>query len=179
MNLMNNKQKDWVERFGFFLEKSGYPPAAARILAFLLINPGAESTFDEVQDGLGLSKGAVSGGLKHLIDRGKVLESKRPGERKRRFVVSLQWHDGVKRFFLYNAAIVAFLKEGLELRQDKGQESSEQMAELVGFLEFLRVEFADVEKRWEEKLRAGGLDERPKRRNRNVSGVRVEKSKRV
>ena len=78
-----------VEEYGLFLERNGYPPAAARVYALLLVWEPDELHFGEIQALLQLSKGATSGALNFLqgIQRVRVLT--KPGIRKRFYAVDM------------------------------------------------------------------------------------------
>ncbi|MCB9761756.1 MAG: MarR family transcriptional regulator [Alphaproteobacteria bacterium] len=137
-----------VERFGFFLERSGHPPAAARVLALLLIGPPSARTFEDIRDTLGLSKGAVSGGLKHLQQTGRVVAFKKSGLRKRWFRAALNPTDGVARFMAYSAALRAHLEEGLRLSADAEPDFTAALRDNIDFLGFLTGSLQDIEARW-------------------------------
>lgn len=155
MNQVNNAlsppQQAWIEKFGFFLERSGYPPSAGRVFALLLVSPEAMLTFDEILDALPLSKGAVSGGIKHLLQMQKITEHKRPGIRRRYFRATVRWQDGVKRFMAYNQALCHMLDEGLGLRGEYADpEFTEALGQSLQFLRFLHEELSGLEARWQE-----------------------------
>ena len=83
---MTEKQLRLIEKLGVFYEQQGLmQPAAARILALLLVSDSIELTFEEVYETLNLSKSATSNALNFLLNTEKVEYITQPGERRRYF----------------------------------------------------------------------------------------------
>lgn len=78
---MNSATSRFVERFGLLFEREGFSRIAGRITALLLVTDGARS-LDELAETLAVSKASVSTEARRLEDRGLLVRSHRPGDRR-------------------------------------------------------------------------------------------------
>ena len=79
------KQRELIEFIGIQSEKEGLQPAAARIMALLIVSDKEEFTFEDIVEELELSKSSVSVALKNLIIRDVIEYVTYTGDRKRYF----------------------------------------------------------------------------------------------
>ena len=82
------KQKELIETIGRYLDRQGYPPVAGRILGLLMVTDKEEYTFDEIVEGMQISKSSVSNALKNLELRNAIEYVTYPCDRKRYFRIS-------------------------------------------------------------------------------------------
>lgn len=71
----------FIERFGLLFEREGFSRIAGRITALLLVADGPRS-LDEIAESLSVSKASVSTEARRLEDRGLLVRSSRPGDRR-------------------------------------------------------------------------------------------------
>src|SRR5690554_6025423 len=92
--VINQNQKELVEKAGIIYEKDGLQPAASRILALLMVADNPELTFDEIREALNLSKSATSTAINLLITINRIEYITNPGERKRYFRLKIgNWKE--------------------------------------------------------------------------------------
>lgn len=150
MKLTNN-QKLLVEKFGVLQENMGLQPAAARIVGLLLVANKPELTFEEIQEGLCLSKSAVSNALTMLLSLNKITYITQPGERKRYFKSNiLQWENDVKKSLNNMGLLASLLTEIEQQRPKETKEINQNICQLVSFIQFLEKELASTICRWAE-----------------------------
>src|SRR5688572_5555779 len=91
-------QLELIERMGVVHEKSGIQPAAARILALLLVSNRTELTFDEIQQTVGISKSSASVAINLLLTMNKIEYITKAGDRKRYFRSKIMnWREDMKQ----------------------------------------------------------------------------------
>jgi DNA-binding MarR family transcriptional regulator len=71
----------FIDQFGLLFEQEGFPRIAGRITALLLVSEDARS-LDDIAGRLGVSKASVSTDARRLADRGLLVRTRRPGDRK-------------------------------------------------------------------------------------------------
>ena len=144
----NQAKLDAIETYGMFLENNGYPPAAARTYALLLIWEPDELHFDEIQALLQLSKGATSGALNFLQRINRVKTLTKPGIRKRFYAVDMvpgaESAEGLQNFI---SASVANLETIIALRSPDSP-LTQKLAQNKQFLAFYLQELAAIHERW-------------------------------
>ena len=112
---------DLIEEFGFFLERSGYPPSAARVYALLMIWEPSELHFDQIQELLKLSKGATSKAVNSLIAMDRVEVITKHGVRKKYYRIKIK--PGVQsagKFLLYLETMKKYLQRIEQLKVERG-----------------------------------------------------------
>jgi DNA-binding transcriptional regulator GbsR (MarR family) len=149
VQLSDNKLK-LIEELGIYFEKSGLQPAASRVFALLMISDQNELTFEEIYETLNISKSAGSYAINFLINTERVEYCTRPSERKRYFRVktkSLQ--EGVQKSLKNIEVLNSLLKQVLTERTEETKVFNEGLEEVVGFLEFMRMELPVMFQKWE------------------------------
>ncbi len=91
---LTQKQKELIESFGVVQEGMGLSPASARVNALLTVADKVELTFDEIREGVTLSKSATSNAINNLLLSKHIGYKTKPGNRKRYFFSKLgQWQN--------------------------------------------------------------------------------------
>lgn len=147
---LSDKKLKLIEELGMYFEKSGTPPAAARIYGLLMISDQNELTFEEIYETLNISKSAASNGINLLIGTDRVVYITRPGERKRYFRCKVQsLSEGVQRSLNNMEVFNSLLKEVLVQRSEETKEFNKGLEEVVDYLDFMRMELPALFKKWE------------------------------
>ncbi|SDZ40855.1 DNA-binding transcriptional regulator GbsR, MarR family [Rhodonellum ikkaensis] len=139
--ILNEKQKELIEKIGVIHEQHGMQPLMGRILGLILVIEEAEVTFDDIVAHLNVSKSAVSYALNFLQLQRFVIYRTKPGERKRYFYLDIEDWDQILKKELCNVAdINSFFKEVIELRGNAKPEFNNKLKDLCEFLEYLKEE---------------------------------------
>lgn len=150
--LLNDKQKALIEKIGIYHENNGMQPAVARIMGLLFVSDQPEMTFDEISETLHLSKSATSNALNLLLQTGQIEYTTFSGERKRYFKLKLSnWRDGFTKKISQMISFRESLQEAMALKADKNCQASQNINELIGFLDFLSQEMPTLLEKWENR----------------------------
>lgn len=148
------KKLKLIEELGVSYERSGMQPAAARILALLLVSDKTELTFEEIYETLKTSKSAASNALNFLMDTGRVEYITKPGERRRYFRFKLQsLKEGVQKSLDGLDSFNVLLKKVLQQRHPGTKEFNTSLEETTHFLDFMKEELPVLLQKWETKKR--------------------------
>jgi DNA-binding transcriptional regulator GbsR (MarR family) len=140
-----------VEELGVMYERS-MQPAAARILALLMVSDSIELTFEEIYETLNISKSAASNSLNFLLSIGRIEYITRPGERKRYFRCKLQGlKDTIQKSLLDLSALSSLFKTVLAQRPPETKEFNANLEEITQFLDFMRLELPVLFQKWEAR----------------------------
>ena len=82
--MLSQKQIELIEKIGIYFEQN-MPPAAARILALLIVADNEAFSFDRIRETLNLSKSATSNGINFLLSVNKIDYLTKSGDRKKVF----------------------------------------------------------------------------------------------
>lgn len=148
--MLTEKQTELIERIGIHFEQS-IPPAAARILALLIVSDKESYSFDEIREVLKLSKSATSNGMNFLLSVKKIEYYTKSGDRKRYF----RWSPkSTIAHFKENIEKILGLSEIFEeTLKHKNREAScnyDLLEDLTDLMNFLRQEMPAVFSRWEK-----------------------------
>jgi DNA-binding transcriptional regulator GbsR (MarR family) len=77
----------FIERVGLFFEEEGYPRIAGRMVGFLLVADG-EHSLDEIAESLGVSKASVSTDARRMEEKGFLVRSSKPGDRRDYYAIA-------------------------------------------------------------------------------------------
>jgi DNA-binding transcriptional regulator GbsR (MarR family) len=78
---MDHAVRKFIERLGSHLADEGFPLIAGRVTAYLLVAEGPRS-LDEIAGALSVSRASVSTDTRRLVDRGLLVRSSLPGDRR-------------------------------------------------------------------------------------------------
>jgi len=149
---LTEKQQELVEKTGILYEKSGLSPAAARIIALLLISDNTELTFDQIRNTLNLSKSATSNGVNFLLQANQIEYITKMGDRKRYFrSLLMSWKDKVKEQLEGAFYLNQLLKEILENRTPKTLDFNKSLKDVINFLDYMETEMPKLVDNWESK----------------------------
>ena len=151
---ISKEQKQLIEKLGVLHEKRGYPPAASRILALLLVSNETELSFEEIQKVLNLSKSATSNALNMLLNTEEVEYITKPGDRKRYFRNNLiKWESKMKQVMEGMSHFAQILQDVLKQRPGDTVEFNAKLKKVINFIEFLGEEMKETYSKWEAKNR--------------------------
>jgi DNA-binding transcriptional regulator GbsR (MarR family) len=149
--LTENKLK-MIEELGVLYEQGGMQPAAARILALLMIADKVELSFEEIYETLHMSKSAVSNAINFLINTGRVEYITLPGERKRYFKCRLQsLTEIIQKSLSGTEALNTMFKKVLTDRPAETADFNNRLMEITQFLDFLKSELPVLFQKWEAR----------------------------
>ncbi|HEX2152467.1 MAG TPA: MarR family transcriptional regulator [Acidimicrobiia bacterium] len=77
----NDQLLRFVERFAMVMEEAGLPRMAARVFAYVLAEDSDHYTAAELAEGLRVSRAAISGAVRVLVQTGMLTRQRRPGSR--------------------------------------------------------------------------------------------------
>ena len=142
-----SKQRELVESFGRFTNRSGGTALAGRILGLLSFMDKEEYTFEEIVDELKISKSSASTTLNHLLDSDKVEYITYAGDRKRYFRIKIN----TRRQFLqamrnHIAKVEKINRAAIELKKDKESRTSKNIQAMIEGLDFWKREIDNYEK---------------------------------
>lgn len=112
---MNTAVSEFVERLGLHLSCEGMPLIAGRVTAYLLVSEGPRS-LDEIASALGVSRASVSTDTRLLVDKGMLVRSTQPGDRRTYYSFA---PDGFRNMLSHRiqaiTTLTALLDEGTRL----------------------------------------------------------------
>ena len=146
---LSQQQGELIEKIGIYFEQ-GMQPAAARILALLIVSDKDSFSFDEIREILTLSKSATSNGLSFLSRVNKIEYYTKTGDRKRYFKWSPlhtinHFKEGIEKVLGLNK----LFDEAINLKKDKDSFNSQKLVELTDLMNFLHQEMPAIYKKWE------------------------------
>jgi DNA-binding transcriptional regulator GbsR (MarR family) len=149
---LRDNQIDLLEQFAVQLERKGFQPAMAKVVALLLVNDEPEMTFDQIMETLGISKGAASQAINQLLTANKIEYKTKLGERKRYFSSRMMsWQEDVKADLDSLQRFNDLLKQILSQRPVATKSFNNNMAHLIKFMDFLNAELPALYAKFEEK----------------------------
>jgi len=147
--MLSQKQQELIEKIGIYFEQT-MQPAAARILALLIVSSQESFGFDEIREVLNLSKSSTSNGINFLLSINKIEYYTKPGDRKRYF----RWNP-VKTIHHFKEGIQKILglsilfEEALKEKESQESFNSKMLEELIDLMNFLHAELPAVYQKWE------------------------------
>jgi hypothetical protein len=147
--MLSPQQGELIEKIGIYFEQ-GMQPAAARILALLIVSDKDSFSFDEIREILTLSKSATSNGLSFLSSVNKIEYYTKPGDRKRYFKWSPSntinhFKEGIEKVL----GLSNLFDEAIKLKKNKDSFNSQQLVELSDLMSFLHKEMPAIFNKWE------------------------------
>lgn len=138
-----------VERFAQLLAEGGMPRMAARVYAYLLIEPVDGYTAGELATQLRVSPAGISGAVRYLVQSGLLVKEREPGVRGDHYRLHNDiWYETyIQRLDLLKRW-EDLLAETIQLVGVDNAGTS--LRETHAFLAFLRSELPDMLERWRE-----------------------------
>ena len=144
------EQRQIVEEFGLLYEKMGVTRMAGRVSGYLLMCDPPIQSLTQIAEALGVSKAAVSGAARALLQFGTVELVSEPGQRGDFYRALPGQMDSMLRLD-HVRTLHALLDRGLATVADKDQRHTNYalMHGLCDFSVFLETEIPGVIARWE------------------------------
>ena len=147
--MLSKKQTDLIEEIGIYFEQS-MQPAAARILALLIVSDQDAYSFDEICSTLNLSKSATSNGINFLLSVKRIEYFTRSGERKRYFKWSPvntlnHFKEGIEKVL----GLSKLFEKAIQQKKETDSTKTIKLIELTDFMNFLHEELPIVFQKWE------------------------------
>jgi DNA-binding transcriptional regulator GbsR (MarR family) len=144
--------RQFVEDVGLYMENSGLPRMAGRLLGWLLIcDPPAQSSAQLVE-ALGASKGSISTNTRLLVQIDLIEKVAVPGEREFYFRVRPHaWDQTIESRLAALRAFCDLCTQGLEILEGEDAERRERLEDVRDFYAFLGQEFLLVLRHWQER----------------------------
>lgn len=145
-------ERGYAEEAGVVLSGMGLPPAAGKILGWLLICDPPSQTSSDIAAALELSKGSVSTNIRLLEQGGLVLRVPLPGRRGVAYQVDpagLTKPDITNKFRIFRE----LLDRGVALAGGPQARTSERLVYLRDFYAFIEREMPLIVERFEAERR--------------------------
>lgn len=147
--MLSNRQIELIEKIGIYFEQ-GMQPAAARIMALLIVADKEEFSFDEVRETLNLSKSATSNGINFLLSVKKIDYITKSGDRKRYF----KWSPNntlnhFKERIEQVLGLSKLFEETINQKRVKDSLNTKMLEELTDLMNFLHKELPVLYQKWE------------------------------
>jgi predicted transcriptional regulator len=140
----------YIERFTSVLVGLGLPPMPARVFTALLIADSGRLTAAELATTLQISRAAVSGGVRYLMQVGLISRERKPGSRRDYYWMPDDlWNQVVQMRDQVMLRWAAVAREGAELL-GPGTPAGARLAEHAAYFEFASKEIPGMIERWEE-----------------------------
>lgn len=139
----------FVERYALTMTEAGLPRMPARVFACILVDDDGRLTAGQLAERLGVSRAAISGAVRYLIQVGILHRQREPGERVDHYSFQTdQWYemyasrdDVLKRWEEMSA-------EGAEMLGDRP--AARRLHDTREFFAFMRTQLPQVVDRWRE-----------------------------
>jgi len=147
--MLSDRQIELVEEIGIYFEQ-GMQPAAARILALLIVSDDESYSFDGIREKLNLSKSATSNGINFLLSVNKIEYFTKSGDRKRYFKWSpsntiVHFKEGINKVL----GLSKLFDETLKCKSSSDSNNTEKLKELTDLMNFLHKEMPLIFEKWE------------------------------
>jgi DNA-binding transcriptional regulator GbsR (MarR family) len=151
---INNGREAFVEDMSLFMQASGFPRMAGRILGWLLICSPEHQSAAELGEALHASKGSISTMTRMLMNMGLVERIGVAGHREAFFrmkpgVWASLFSDQLSR----TSTVRRLAADGLQLLSEDTPEVRRRLEEMHDLYAFVEEEFPALIARWEEKRR--------------------------
>jgi DNA-binding transcriptional regulator GbsR (MarR family) len=144
----------FVEKAGIVIEHLGLPRMAGRVLGWLLICDPPHQSPGELVAALEASKASMSTTLRLLTQIGLVERAVLPGKRRDYFRIREDtWSRATEERLGLVTAMRELAEEGLALRLDADERSTERLREMRDFYAFYERELPAVIERWRQERR--------------------------
>jgi DNA-binding transcriptional regulator GbsR (MarR family) len=140
----------FIEHFASLLSESGVPPMPARIFVALLAADSGRLTAAELSGQLGVSRAAVSGGVRYLIQVGLVSREGEAGSRRHHYrVPDRVWPEYLRVRDQIVTRWAAIMREGAAAL-GASSPAGERLAESAMFFDFVSKELPPMLDKWQE-----------------------------
>jgi hypothetical protein len=149
---MTQAQRELVEEFGLLYEQMGSTRMCGRVGAWLLLSDPPVQSLTEIAEGLGVSKAAVSGAARLLLQSHVIERVSEPGQRGD-FYRSLPVDAGGVIPLDHVRTLHSLLGRALAsvAERDQTQSNYALMHELLELTAFIEAELPQMLARWHER----------------------------
>ena len=149
------RQRELIEEFGLLMEDMGSTRMAGRVTAWLLLCDPPVQSLTEIADGLHVSKAAVSGAVRLLLQQHLVERATRAGERGDHYRATPGETASVLKLD-HMRALHDILERALATVADRDQSQPNYtlMRDAVDFTEFIQGEVPELLARFERRRAA-------------------------
>ena len=152
---MTTEQRELIEEFGLLQEQMGGTRMTGRVSGWLLLADPPVQSLTEIADGLGVSKAAVSGAARQLLQNRFVERVGEPGPRGD-FYRSLTAAPEVIIPLDHVHTMHRLIERGLQTVAGRDQSHTDYapMRDLLEFTAFIEAELPELLARWRERRSA-------------------------
>ncbi|MBF8963754.1 MarR family transcriptional regulator [Pontibacter sp. FD36] len=148
---LSEKQRELIEQIGIYHENNGFQPAVARVVGLLLVCDKPELTFEEISEGLNISKSATSNALNMLLNTGHIEYTTFSGDRKRYFrIKSSNWRELFAKKMEDLSHLNSLLKRVLEVRKRDNPIYDTKLNDFISFLDYMKAQMPRLIDEWEK-----------------------------
>ena len=148
-SILREGQKTLLERFAVHQELSGLQPAAAKVMALLMISDNTQLSFDTIRETLGISKSATSQAINNLLVLKKIEYVTHIGERKRLFQARIgNIKEDIEAISGTLAAAAVFYQDILKQRPDSSKDYNAKFKNMIEFQLFIAEELPRLAERF-------------------------------
>jgi DNA-binding transcriptional regulator GbsR (MarR family) len=148
------KRAAFVEKYGMFAEKVGFPPMAGRIFAWVLTSVSPIQTAEQISMGLNTSRSSVSTATRLLIQWGLIERARMPGHRTNYYRISLDGCKGVVQAMIQLISEERKIVEyGLDLVKNSRRDLRQQLKTYRDLCFFCEHEFPKLIEKWEKEMK--------------------------
>jgi DNA-binding transcriptional regulator GbsR (MarR family) len=154
----------FIERLGIAGEQDGLPRIAGRIIGFLFVYEGAYS-LDDLAEALQISKASVSTNARMLEDKGIVVRTSSPGDRRDYYEIAHgHWEKFIQNSQRKIKVFLDLVESTLAALPLEHRRARRRLKEAALFYRFLLGRMAETEREWRVVLReaeeSGSLEDR-------------------
>jgi DNA-binding transcriptional regulator GbsR (MarR family) len=153
---MTTEQRELIEEFGLLQEQMGGTRMTGRVSGWLLLSDPPVQSLTEIAEGLGVSKAAVSGAARLLLQSRFVERVGEPGQRGD-FYRALPADPDEILPIDHIRTMHRLIARGLQTVADRDQTQSNYalMHDLLEFAAFIEAELPELLARWRERRTTG------------------------
>ena len=146
------KRAAFIEKYGMFAEKVGFPPMAGRIFAWVLTSGSPTQTAEQISKGLKTSRSSISTATKLLIQWGLIERARMPGHRTNYYRISLDGCRGALQAMIQLISEERKIVEyGLDLVKKSRRDLHQQLKTYRDLCLFCEQEFPRLIEKWEKE----------------------------
>jgi len=153
---MTTEQRELIEEFGLLQEQMGGTRMTGRVSGWLLLSDPPVQSLTEIADGLGVSKAAVSGAARLLLQTRFIERVGEPGQRGD-FYRTLRADPDEILPIDHIHTMHRLIARGLQTvaGRDQSQSNYALMHDLLEFAAFIEAELPELLARWRERRTTG------------------------
>lgn len=142
----------FVEQFALVLVEAGVPRMPARVFAYVLAEDGTRYTAADLARGLRVSRAAISGAVRYLVQTGMLTKEREPGARSDHYCIDDEdvWHR------IYEQRLPLIRRWAEELTQGiallgTDRPGGQRLRETRAYMRFIEEEMTAMIERWPQR----------------------------